>query len=160
MLRAVRAAVGAEAIVSYRLGVAEYFAGGLPLADGLTAAKALADTGCLDLLSVSNGMGGGHWPSPPPDFPFSQLLWLGAQVKQVVDLPVIAVGGIKTGQEAQAALDRGVADLIAVGRAMLADPDWSAKALARADAEIRLCRDCRRCAHFLPHRTCAATGDD
>ncbi len=97
---------------------------------------------------------------PPPDFPFSQLIWLGAQVKQVVDLPVIAVGGIKTGQEAQAALDRGVADLIAVGRAMLADPDWSAKALDSADDEMRLCLGCRHCAHFLPHRTCAAMGNN
>ncbi len=155
VVRTVRAAIGPGKLLSYRLGAAECIPGGLTLPEGIEAARMLAGTGWLDLLHVSRGMGG-ECPAPPPDFGFSGLLWLGAQVKRAVRVPVIAVGGIKTGGEAQAALDRGAADLIAVGRAMLADPDWAAKALAHDDKRIIPCRSCRLCAHFVDPARCPA----
>ncbi|MGE5551090.1 MAG: hypothetical protein ACM3ZC_11260 [Bacteroidota bacterium] len=156
--RAVRGVIGPRPLLGYRLGIADYAAGGLPLAEGIEAAGILAGTGYLDLLHVSNGLSGVHRPLPPADFEFSQLLWLGAQAKAAVDLPVIAVGGIRTGAEARRVLSRNHADLVAVGKAMLADPDWPAKALAGQDDAIRTCLICPRCAHFEPERRCAAWG--
>ena len=152
--RAVRDAMGPDHIVTYRLGAAEYIENGLPLHEGIAAAKALEATGCLDALNVSNGIGGGEWPALPPDFDFSNLMYLGAQVRKHVALPVIAVGGIRTGQEAEQALQAGVSDLIAVGSAMLADPEWSQKALADKDDELNLCLRCKRCGHFRAGATC------
>ena len=46
-----------------------------------------------------------------------------------MSVPVLLTGGINTADEAEAILRKGVADLIGVGRAMLKDADWSAKAL-------------------------------
>lgn len=154
--RAVRAAMGERALLGYRLGAAEFFEGGLPLSEGIEAARVLAGSGLVDVLHVSHGMGGGDWPAPPADFPFGTLMWLGAQVKKAVNIPVIAVGGIRTGADAQTALDLGVGDLIAAGRAMLADPLWTAKALARRDGELALCRSCARCLHFTRADRCPA----
>jgi 2,4-dienoyl-CoA reductase-like NADH-dependent reductase (Old Yellow Enzyme family) len=154
--KAVREAIGDRVALGYRLGAAEYFSGGLPHAEGVEAARLLAETGALDVLHISNGMGGGDWPQPPEGFGFSQLLWLGARVKKIVRIPVIAVGGIRTGREAREALERDLADAIAVGRAMLADPEWSAKALNGRDEAILLCRGCQRCGYFTPRGRCAA----
>ena len=157
--RAVRSAMGGRAILGYRLGAVEYIKDGLTLEEGLAAAKALEASGTLDVLHISRGYWRGKEPPVPPEFGFSRLMWLGAQVKKVVRLPVIAVGGIRTGGEAEAALAAGTGDLIAVGKAMLADPDWSAKALRGADQEIIPCRVCRRCMHFTDGERCPARGE-
>jgi len=53
---------------------------------------------------------------------------LGEQIKQAVRLPVIGVRGIRTPQFAYRIVREGRVDLVAVGRAILADPDWPVKA--------------------------------
>ena len=57
------------------------------------------------------------------------FLNLSEAVKKSVSVPVIGVGGIKSPYFADKAIKEGKADLIAVGRAFLADPDWALKAI-------------------------------
>ena len=88
---------------------------------------------------------------------FSALIHAGAAVKDVVAVPVIAVAGIKTPDEAEAVLDSGYADLVAVGRGILADPGWARKALQRDTDAIEQCQDCEpRCHFFTDASRCPA----
>jgi 2,4-dienoyl-CoA reductase-like NADH-dependent reductase (Old Yellow Enzyme family) len=154
VVRAVREAVGPEAMVNYRLGAIECFEGGLTLHDGVEAARLLAQTGCIDALNVSNGAGGGDWPPLPNGFHFSHRMFVAANVRKAVTIPVIGVGGVKTGTEAERALAEGVCDMVAVGTALLADPEWARSALAGDDAGIAPCRSCRPCAFFSDGSKC------
>ena len=75
-----------------------------------------------------------------------------AAVKQDVDVPVMAAGRIRFPELAERALASGQVDFVAIGRGVIADPDWVAKAREGRAAEIRPCigivQDCRA-AHGL-----------
>ncbi|MFW5801990.1 MAG: hypothetical protein ACOCVC_08135, partial [Spirochaeta sp.] len=73
-------------------------------------------------------------------------------------VPVIGVGGIKTPGEAETALTREEpVDLVAVGRSLLADPAWAAKALQGRITDISFCIDCKpRCFWFSDPSKCPA----
>ena len=67
---------------------------------------------------------------------------LAAAVKQVVHLPVIAVGGMNVPEQAERALTDGKCDLVAVGRGLLADPHWPKKVQEGCIHEIIECIEC------------------
>lgn len=125
VLAAVRAAVGEDYPVALRLGACDYLPGGSTVEDAAAAAPLLADTG-ICLLDVSGGLC--RYVRPDSDDPgyFSDGT---AAIKQVCSLPVILTGGIKTRAEAEQLLEEGKADLIGVGRAILADSGWAAEAM-------------------------------
>jgi 2,4-dienoyl-CoA reductase-like NADH-dependent reductase (Old Yellow Enzyme family) len=84
----------------------------------------LAEEG-VDVIDVSGGLVGHLNPSNDgPGFFVPQA----AAVRKAVKIPVIGVGGIKTAVEADAIIQSGQVDLVAVGRAMLKDPKWASKA--------------------------------
>ena len=70
---------------------------------------------------------------------------LAAAVKQVVDVPVMVVGRIHHPELAEQILANGMADMIVMGRPLLADPDLPNKARAGQLAEIRRCISCQNC---------------
>ena len=57
------------------------------------------------------------------------------RIKQAVKVPVIGVGGIKDPKFADQAIQQGRVDLVAVGRAILADPDWALTAAKKLGNE-------------------------
>ena len=72
------------------------------------------------------------------------LVSLAEGVKRVVGIPVIAVGKIRDPELAESILQSGRADFIALGRSLLADPDWPTKAeQGRADT-INKCIACNQ----------------
>lgn len=157
IVTAVRERVAGQAtrpVVGVRLGVADGEPGGIVLADGVRAAQMIVAAGA-DVLHVSHG---GSMPEyGAPDSPWSVTMRLAEAVRPLVDLPVIGVGGIKTPDEAEQVLSLGVADLVAVGRGILADPGWARKAAAGAAESIHLCRDCKpRCFHYTEPSKCPA----
>jgi len=152
VLAAVKKAVQGRALVSMRLGVADSAPEGLSLAEGVQVARWLETAG-VELLHISSGIGG-----PPANMPateFSPLLQLAAVTKQHVGIPVIGVGGIRTPEQANCALSNNMADIIAVGKAILADPLWAEKAVV-GGKEIALCRGCKPCGHFKHPFNCPA----
>ncbi len=151
----VKAAVGDSCLIYIRLGVADGIADGLTLEEGRQVAKWLVRSG-VKMLHVSGGVGGAPAVDPAVSGNWSPTLRLAAQIKTVVDVPVIGVGGIIHPEQAEAALDAGLADLIAVGKAMLADPLWASKALGHIQAPINVCRACPRCGHFKHPFVCPA----
>jgi len=115
-----------DGLLFFRLGVSDYMKGGLILEEGVRAAMALEKHG-VDVIDVSGGLCGSR---PPWAGEEGYFLNLSEAVKAKVSVPVIGVGGIKSPIFADKALRQGKADLIAVGRAFLADPDWALKAIA------------------------------
>ena len=155
--RRMRDAAGSRLLVSCRLGAAEAEPGGLTVEEGIQVAKWLEADG-MPFLHVSTGIGGtpklgregGQW---------SDRLLLGAAVRKAVGIPVIGIGGIRTPQQAEQVLTEGLVDLVGVGRAMLADPQWAEKTLRDREADIFLCRQCPVCHHFRHAERCPARND-
>ena len=123
-----REKTGPDFVLGVRLGIDS-------LEDGIEIAKKLSPL--VDYLSISYGAGGSAPISVPPDYPFSPTVYRASQVKPYVTVPVVAVGGIKTGEIARRILFLRIADLIAVGRGMLADARWAEKALNYRDDDIQ-----------------------
>lgn len=150
--RRAKDAANGRAVVGVRLGIADGKPGGIIPEDGTELARELVAEGC-QILHVSHGGG-----MPPEVIPagsqFSATMHLAGMVKAGVPATVIGVGGISTPDQAEDALREGLADLTAVGRAMLADPGWAQKAIDGNAGEIERCIDCKpRCFHFRePHR--------
>ena len=124
IVRKVRAEIG-NVPLFYRLGADDMRPEGLTLEDSKKVAVELASAG-VDVIDVSGGLGGARHPESKEE---GYLVHLAEGIKSVVKIPVIAVGGIVTGAFADSVVRDGRADLVAVGRAMLNDPDWAAKAI-------------------------------
>jgi len=125
VIAAVRQAVGVEFPVAVRLGGCDYMDGGSTEEDAVQAAMLLEKAGA-DLLDLSGGMCGyvraGH---DEPGY-FGSMT---EKIKREVSVPVILTGGVKTAKGAEELLQEGKADLIGVGRAILADSVWPAREL-------------------------------
>ena len=128
----VRGAVGPDYPILYRLGADDLMPGGLTADDAAWAAPRLVEAG-VDMLDLSGGIGGSQPPGGDREGYFD---YLGQAVKAVVDIPVMVTGGIKSPAEADRLVREGWADLVGVGRALLADPRWAEKAVAELGAEL------------------------
>src|SRR5215207_1003402 len=126
VLRAVKAAAP-ELGVIYRVSVEDYFDGGLTYDEGKTIAIWAAETGA-DALHVTAGhyrsRPNAHRMIPPMADPDATLLHFAADVKKAINVPVIAVGRLGDPAIATDAVASGKADFIALGRTLVADPQW------------------------------------
>jgi dimethylglycine catabolism A len=145
VLRAVKAAVPGMPVV-YRLSVEDFFPGGLPFDEGRQIALWAANAGA-DALHVTAG----HYRSlpsaqvvlPPMTFPDATFLDFAAAVKKMVRVPVIAVGRLGDPAIATQAVAAGKTDFVALGRTLIADPQWVEK--LRRGEPIRRCLACNTC---------------
>jgi len=110
----------------YRLGADDMKPGGLSLDESKVVARRLVEKG-VHAIDVSGGMIGSRPENlqgiPGYFVPFAE------EIKRVVDVPVIGVGGITTAEFANEVIENDRADLVAVGRVMSADADWASKAV-------------------------------
>ena len=145
VLRAVKSAVPDIAVV-YRLSVEDFFPGGLPFSEGCQIAIWAAAAGA-DALHITAG----HYRSRPsaqvvlPPMSFSDATFLdnAADVKKRVAVPIIAVGRLGDPTIAERAVTQGKADFIALGRTLIAEPQWVNK--VRRGEPIRRCLSCNTC---------------
>ena len=116
----VREAVGKDFPLAVRLGGSDYMDGGNTEEDAVRACVLLEKAG-VDLIDISGGMcfynRQGH---TEPGY-FSSMT---EKIRAEVKVPVVLTGGVNTLEDAEALLKDGKADLIGVGRAVLADPCW------------------------------------
>ncbi len=129
---AVRAAFPAERPVTMRVSGTDWLDGGWTIEETTIFARALESRGC-GAIHVSSG---GIAAAPIPVGPSYQVP-LARAVKQAVKMPVVAVGLITEFDQAEAILEAGDADLIALARAMLYDPRWPWHAAAHFGAHAR-----------------------
>jgi 2,4-dienoyl-CoA reductase-like NADH-dependent reductase (Old Yellow Enzyme family) len=149
VLRAVKAAVPGMPVI-YRLSVEDFFPGGLQFAEGKEIALLAAEAGA-DALHVSAG----HYRSlpsaalmiPPMAMPEATFLDFAAEVKKSVRVPVIGVGRLGDPAVATDAVASGKVDFVALGRSLIADPQWVEK--LRRGEPVRRCLACNTCVHEM-----------
>ena len=124
VVEGVRKEVGVQFPLLYRLGADDRMPGGLTLDESTKAAKLLVNAG-INALDVSGGLCGSK-PAGMDSQGF--YFYLAEKIRSVVNIPVIGVGGVKDPKFADEAVRKGRIDMVAVGRAIIADPDWAVKA--------------------------------
>ncbi|MDX9785599.1 MAG: FAD-dependent oxidoreductase [Desulfobacterales bacterium] len=142
VFRAVQQAAGDKMPVGVRMNGEDYIQDGWTLDDARALAVILEREGA-DYLHVSAGVYGGSELTIPPMYsPHGCFAHLAEAVKKVVSIPVIAVGRIKHAEMANRLIKEGKADMVAMGRSFLADPDFPAKSMAGEFGRIRPCIGC------------------
>ncbi|MGF7172977.1 FAD-dependent oxidoreductase [Azospirillum doebereinerae] len=152
VIAAVREGAG-EAPVIFRLSAEEFVEGGTGIDEALAMAPRLVAAGA-DALHVSTGTAERmDCNVDPVSAPQGWRVPLARQVRAVAGVPVLTVGVIRQPEVAEQAVADGSADFVALGRALLADPDWPAKARRGAVEAIRPCTSCNWCVdQLLSHK--------
>jgi len=154
ILRAIRERLGADYPVIFRISGSEFTPDGFTPEDAVAFSKVLDENG-VTAINVSGGLGHvNHIAIPPGNVPRGLLLPIGKQIRAVVKVPVI-IGNSMTPASSQAAIESGMADLIGLGRPLIADPEWPRKVEGGRLDEIRECLRCNQgCFGALRDPTC------
>lgn len=145
VLTAVRKAVGPGFPIEFRLSGDEFFEGGYTLEEGIEIAKLLEPY--IDILHVSagtyqQGFGRTH---PSMFYPHGVNVYLAAEIKKHVAIPVATLGGLNDPAQMEEIIASGQADLVYMGRALLADHELPRKVMANQDEDIVRCLRCFTC---------------
>ncbi|MBQ4345895.1 MAG: NADH:flavin oxidoreductase [Oscillospiraceae bacterium] len=124
---AVREAVGDDYPIAVRLGGSDYMEGGSTIEDAAAACKLLAEDG-VDLIDLSGGMNSFSVKGRNYAGYFRDM---SEAVKAAVDVPVILTGGVREAAQAEYLLQKETADLIGVGRAILANHRWAEQQMGK-----------------------------
>ncbi len=136
IIQGIRESCGEDFVAGIRLGAFEP-----TLEDGIR--NALALRGKVDFLDIAYGFGGESEPYKPEDYPFSPAFYGAQEIKkQMPEMLVFGVDGIKDGAQAQAALDLTGVDMVDVGRGFLVNPNFGNDVLAG--------NNCGRCLNCQP----------
>jgi 2,4-dienoyl-CoA reductase-like NADH-dependent reductase (Old Yellow Enzyme family) len=119
----VRRTVGSDFPLLYRLGAYDG-EGGSTIDECQAFVRRLVERG-INMVDVSGGLIGSR---PESIMPQGSFIPLAEEIRKAVNIPVIGVGGITDPRLADEVIRQGKVDLVAVGRALLADPDWALKA--------------------------------
>ena len=142
IIEKVRAAVGDDYPILFRLSADEFVKGGITLEESRKIAKRLEEAG-VDALDVSAGIYESLFTIlEPMTYEEGWRVYLARELKKMVSIPVITVGNIRYPQTVEEILSRGDADFVAMGRALIADPEWPKKAREGREEEIRYCISC------------------
>lgn len=140
----VKEAGGDDWLVSYRLSAYEDVERGLTLEETKPFAQELEKAG-VNAVSISAGASEFMMMAAPPmGIPQGFLVNSAAEFKQILKIPVMVAGRINDPQVAEDILERGKTDLIALGRALLADADFPRKVAQEDLASIRMCIACNQ----------------
>ncbi|MFS0778368.1 FAD-dependent oxidoreductase [Neobacillus sp. 3P2-tot-E-2] len=143
----IREKCGKDYPVTVRLSVDEFVEGGIDLELGKEISKYLEKLG-VDGLHISCGT----YDSmdriiESPLFEQGWRVYLAEEIKKEVTIPVITVGSIREPQFVENILSERRADFVAIGRGLIADPEWVNKTIEGREAEIRKCINCLHCIH-------------
>jgi 2,4-dienoyl-CoA reductase-like NADH-dependent reductase (Old Yellow Enzyme family) len=155
----IQAQAGRDFPIIYRVSADEFLPGGRGLAESLEIARRLESLG-VAMLDITAGASApvadaavgveAQWKGlraaiEPMSFGEGWKAGLAGEIRRVVRIPVSAVGVIRTPQTAERILAEGTADLVTLGRALIAEPDWLDLARAGTPERIRPCISCNEC---------------
>ncbi len=143
IVRRIRAEVGPDFLIQYRISVLDLVPGGQTWDETAELAQRLEAAG-VDVFNTGIGWHEARIPTIVTSVPRAAFVDLAGRLKQTVDVPVIASNRINTPDVAEQILASGQADLVSMARPLLADPAFAAKvAEGRAD-EINICIACNQ----------------
>ena len=144
IIRGIKATAGADYPLIFRISGDELVEGGRHVDETAEIARLLEEAGA-DAIHVSCGMPESEYAiSAPMDVEDLFNVDSAARVKAAVSVPVIAVDRITTMEQADAVVQSGKADLAAMARANLADPELVAKHEGRVPGPVRRCVGCNQ----------------
>jgi NADPH-dependent 2,4-dienoyl-CoA reductase/sulfur reductase-like enzyme len=143
VLRRVKEAVGPDYPVWLRMNGQEWMPNGLSNEDAVLIAGLAEEAGAAAVHISAWGVGDQRQQASLPTVP-GGLLPLTTAIKKALRIPVIAVG-LMSPELGEATLKEGRADLIAFGRALIADPELPLKAEEGRPQDIRPCIACMHC---------------
>jgi 2,4-dienoyl-CoA reductase-like NADH-dependent reductase (Old Yellow Enzyme family)/thioredoxin reductase len=145
VIKAVRKAVGGDFPVSIRISAEEAIKGGYTADDMQTILPDFVTAGA-DIIHASFGTHGSPAgiTQAPPEYKPGFNVWLARKAKDVVKVPVIAVGRFNDPALADEVIGKGDTDLVAFGRQFLTDPDFLVKFREGRAADIRKCIACNQ----------------
>jgi 2,4-dienoyl-CoA reductase-like NADH-dependent reductase (Old Yellow Enzyme family)/thioredoxin reductase len=142
VLRRVKEEIGKELAVTIKMNGSDFVEGGITLDEAKETAR-IFEQGGVDAITVSAATDSTLYMSiQPAVFPRGCLVPLAQGVKSVVAVPVVAVGRINDPQFAEAILAEGKADLVAMGRSLICDPELPRKVAEGRPEDIRPCVAC------------------
>lgn len=141
ILRQIKSSVHLPIIV--RLSGDEKYEGGLTINDTIQIAKILEleDIAALHITSGDVCMSS-PWYYQHHFIPKGKTWELSKKIKENVSIPIITVGQINDPEDIDEILSNNAADFIAIGRALIADPDFVGKYLKQVEGRIRPCSSC------------------
>jgi len=143
IIAAVRQVIGRDMVLGIRSAADEFIAGGFTLDDAKEFTARWARTGDVDYLNLTVATSkSGPYAVPPMMVPPRPFVYCAAEIRQVVDIPVCAGVRINDPVMANAIIENGEADMVAMARGLLCDPEFPNKAKAGRLDDIRQCIAC------------------
>lgn len=156
LTRAIRKAVP-DMVIDYKLSIVtpQRGKGGIDEADAVQFAQWLVEDG-VDMFHVAQANHTGNMADTIPPMgvqPYGFFVKIAGDIKKAVHVPVSAVGRIVDAEMAARVIESGMADIVAMGRPLLADPDWGTKIAAGKACDIRRCISCNKgCTDAIQNR--------
>ncbi|WP_019531573.1 NADPH-dependent 2,4-dienoyl-CoA reductase [Dasania marina] len=139
----VRAAVGEDFIIIYRLSMLDLVADGSNFDEVISLGKKLEQAG-VTIMNTGIGWHEARVPTIATKVPRAAFSWVTAKVRKALSVPVITSNRINTPEIAEEILARGDADMVSMARPMLADPEFVIKAEQDRADEINTCIGCNQ----------------
>jgi 2,4-dienoyl-CoA reductase (NADPH2) len=141
VIELIRQEVGPDYPLTIRMAGNDFVAGSNTDAETPEFAKVYEKAG-VDAINVTGGWHETKVPQLPMELPRSGYSYLALNIKKAVSVPVMASNRIADPESAERIIREGYADMVNLGRILIADPEWPRKAFAGKAEEIRPCVAC------------------
>lgn len=147
VLSAIRDKFGDRPAIEYRISADELVTGGMHIDETIEFLKLIREK--IDLVNVSLGITNDIFVAPhhlqPTYLPRNYTAPYAARIRKEVGIPVTCVGSVPSLAAADGLISEGTADIVAMGRRHIADPDLVRKTWAGQEDRIRPCLRCGTC---------------
>jgi len=143
IIKAIRAAVGPEFIIIYRLSMLDLVPDGNQFDEVVELGKRVEQAG-VNIINSGIGWHEARVPTIVTSVPRAAFSWITARVRKHLSVPVVAVNRINTPEIAEQILANDEADMVSMARPLLADPHFVNKAAANQAQHINTCIACNQ----------------
>jgi 2,4-dienoyl-CoA reductase-like NADH-dependent reductase (Old Yellow Enzyme family)/NADPH-dependent 2,4-dienoyl-CoA reductase/sulfur reductase-like enzyme len=152
IVREIRDRVGQVFPLSFKISAMEFVKDGLDVDESIQILKILVHAG-VDVVQVSAGNDATpEWICQPMFMEKACLSQYAGDIRQALNVPIMTVGRINDPLVADALIEKGMADLVCIGRGLLADPEMPKKAKEGRFEDIRRCIACNTCMESIFRR--------
>jgi 2,4-dienoyl-CoA reductase-like NADH-dependent reductase (Old Yellow Enzyme family)/thioredoxin reductase len=152
IVQEIRRRIGKDFPLSFKISAQEFVPQGLTTDESIEILKLLLPSG-IDIVQVSAGNDATpEWICQPMFMEKACLADSAARIRKALDIPIMAVGRINDPVIAEEIIRDGKADLICIGRGLLADPELPRKAQEGRLEDIRVCIACNTCMESIFRR--------